>query len=193
MGTSFAHTLEMPAKMKVDGPLWMTFQHTLYPYFAYIGAPIELGAIIVASVLSFLLRRQPGFYPALIGAASLAIVFLFVWLGFTNPVNAETAKWTAESIPTDWARLRNHCADSHFTRFILHLMGFSALLVSFSAFGFRRFNSRKLAIAVFLRFAATMSGNSLHLYTFSSQKILHSILCAANSPLDCLLAYFLRS
>src|SRR5262245_38352549 len=94
MGTSFGHTLEMPAKMKVDGPLWMMFQHTLYPYFAYIGAPVELGAIIVASVLSFLLRRRPGFYPALIGAASLAVAFFIVWLGFTNPVNGETAKWT---------------------------------------------------------------------------------------------------
>jgi len=122
----------MPAKMKVDGTLWMTFQHTLYAYFAYVGAPIELGAIIVASVLSFLLRRQPGFYPALIGAASLAIAFLIVWLGFTNPVNAETAKWTAESIPTDWASWRNQWEYSHFTRFILHLTGFSALLV-FSA------------------------------------------------------------
>lgn len=80
MGTSFGHTLEMPAKMKVDGTLWMTFQHTLYPYFAYIGAPVELGAIIVAGILSFLLRRQSGFYPALIGTACLAIAFLIVWL-----------------------------------------------------------------------------------------------------------------
>jgi len=33
MGTSFAHTLEMPAKLSVDAPTWMLFQHTLYPYF----------------------------------------------------------------------------------------------------------------------------------------------------------------
>ncbi|HEX2928858.1 MAG TPA: DUF1772 domain-containing protein [Candidatus Binatia bacterium] len=133
MGTSFGHTLEMPAKMKVDGTLWMTFQHTLYPYFAYIGAPVELGAIIVAGILSFLLRRQSGFYPALIGTACLAIAFLIVWLGFTNPVNAETAKWTAESIPADWAEWRSQWEYSHMTRFALHLAGFSALLFSFSA------------------------------------------------------------
>jgi hypothetical protein len=46
LGTMFGHALEMPMKMNVDGRLWMTFQHTLYPYFAYIGAPIEIGAII---------------------------------------------------------------------------------------------------------------------------------------------------
>ena len=54
MGTSFAHTLEMPAKMNVDGQLWRTFQHTLYPYFAYVGAPVEIGAIVTAAVLSYL-------------------------------------------------------------------------------------------------------------------------------------------
>jgi hypothetical protein len=32
MGTSFADTLEMPAKLAVDGPVWMLFQHTLYPF-----------------------------------------------------------------------------------------------------------------------------------------------------------------
>jgi len=43
MGTSFAHALEMPQKLSVDGQTWLTFQHTLYPYFAYIGGPLELG------------------------------------------------------------------------------------------------------------------------------------------------------
>ena len=62
MGTSFAHTLEMPAKMNVDGQLWRTFQHTLYPYFAYVGAPVEIGAIIATAVLSYLVRaHRPAF------------------------------------------------------------------------------------------------------------------------------------
>jgi hypothetical protein len=95
MGTSFAHTLEMPAKMNVDGQLWRTFQHTLYPYFAYVGAPVEIGAIVTAAVLSYLVRAdRPAFYLALAGTICLALAFFVVWLGFTNPVNAETAKWT---------------------------------------------------------------------------------------------------
>jgi hypothetical protein len=35
-GTTFEHTLEMPAKLKVDGPRWLTFQYTFYPAFASI-------------------------------------------------------------------------------------------------------------------------------------------------------------
>ena len=92
MGTSFAHTLEMPAKMNVDGQLWRTFQHTLYPYFAYVGAPVEIGAILTAAVLCYLVRaHQPAFYLTLAGTICLSLAFFVVWLGFTNPVNAETA------------------------------------------------------------------------------------------------------
>ena len=135
MGTSFAHTLEMPAKMTVDGVLWMTFQHTLYPYFAYIGAPIELGSIISTAGLSFLLRgKRPGFYQALIATICLATAFFVVWLGFTNVVNAETAKWTADSIPQDWAEWRRQWEYSHATRFVLHLAGFAGLLFPVSRF-----------------------------------------------------------
>jgi hypothetical protein len=129
MGTSFAHTLEMPAKMTVDGVLWMTFQHTLYPYFAYAGAPVELGSIITAAGLSYLLRgKRSGFYQAVVATICLATAFFVVWLGFTNVVNDETAKWTADSIPADWAEWRRRWEYSHATRFVLHLTSFALLI-----------------------------------------------------------------
>src|SRR4030095_8354778 len=131
MGTSFAHTLEMPAKMNVDGQLWRTFQHTLYPYFAYVGAPVEIGAIIATAVLPYLVRaHRPAFYLALAGTICLALAFFVVWLGFTNPVNAETAKWTADTIPADWADWRRQWGYSHLARFALHLIGCGAVGMS---------------------------------------------------------------
>ena len=33
MGMAFSHVLEMPAKMRVDGRLWLTFQQRLYRAF----------------------------------------------------------------------------------------------------------------------------------------------------------------
>ena len=61
MGTSFAHTLEMPAKMNVDGQLWRTFQHMLYPYFAYVGAPVEIGDRRLSSFVLSRARPSAGF------------------------------------------------------------------------------------------------------------------------------------
>ena len=131
MGTSFAHALEMPQKLRVDGQTWLTFQHTLYPYFAYVGAPVELGSIVTAAFLSYLVRAQrPAFFFALGAAVCLAIAFFVVWLGFTNPVNAQTARWTAASMPADWASWRSQWEYSHLTRFVLHLTAFGALVTA---------------------------------------------------------------
>jgi uncharacterized membrane protein len=78
---------QIMAKMNVDGQLWRAFQHTLYPYFAYVGAPIEIGAIVATAVLSYLVRaHRAAFYLALAGTICLALAFFVVWLGFTNPV-----------------------------------------------------------------------------------------------------------
>jgi hypothetical protein len=127
MGTSFAHTLEMPAKLAVDGPVWMLVQHTLYPFFAYVGAPVELGSIFTAAGLAFLLRGQrPDLYVTSIAALCLAAAF-GVWLGFTNPVNVETGRWTADSLPSNWAAWRAQWEYSHAVRFVLHFCGFVLL------------------------------------------------------------------
>jgi hypothetical protein len=134
MGTSFAHTLEMPAKMAVNGPIWMTFQHTLYRFFAYVGAPIELGAILSATALAYLMRRQGrAFLLTVIAALCLAAAF-GVWLGFTNVVNAETGKWTVDSLPADWASWRAQWEYSHAARFALHFCGFILLVSSLVMF-----------------------------------------------------------
>ena len=37
LGTTFAHTLEMPAKLRYSGTEWMRLQDTLYVAFASIG------------------------------------------------------------------------------------------------------------------------------------------------------------
>ena len=132
LGTTFGHALEMPMKMNADGRLWMTFQHTLYSYFAYIGAPIEIGAIISLGILSFFARHRSRSFYFLVLTATLCVAtaFFVVWLGFTNPVNAETAKRTADTIPSDWTDWRRQWEYSHLARFVLHLIGFGALGIS---------------------------------------------------------------
>ncbi|HKS43410.1 MAG TPA: DUF1772 domain-containing protein [Blastocatellia bacterium] len=131
MGMSLGHTLEMPMKMNVDGQLWLTFQHNLYAYFAIIGAPIELGAIITSIVLAVLVRkRRPAFHLTTVAAICIAVAFFLVWLVFTREVNEQTARWTAQSIPADWAEWRRQWEYSHAIRFVLHLMAFGALVSS---------------------------------------------------------------
>jgi hypothetical protein len=131
MGTSFAHVLEMPAKLRYDGPLWLQVQHSLYRTYASTGGAIEGAAIIAAAILAYVLRDwRPALIAALAGTACLAIAFLFVWVMVTNRINARTAKWTSDTLPADWERWRRRWEVSHVVRFILHLSGFVLLVLA---------------------------------------------------------------
>jgi hypothetical protein len=130
MGTSFCHVLEMPVKMQADGQLWTTLQHTLYRYFAILGGTVEVGAILAAALLSYRVRgRSRAFRLSVVGAVGLAASFA-VWLGFVNPVNRQTAAWTVDSIPGNWAAWRAQWEYGHAVRFALHVIAFSALTLS---------------------------------------------------------------
>lgn len=130
MGCTFGHVLEMPAKLKMDAPFWMTVQQRLYRAFAPVGS-IEIAAILAAAVLAFLVRGEPRvFYMTLGAAISLAGAFFVVWLMFTNTVNTEVRKWKPQAIPRDWKHWRMQWEFSHAGRFVLQLIGFGALLLS---------------------------------------------------------------
>ena len=132
MGMAFCHTLELPAKMNYPPSLYVAVQHTLYRAFGTIpGASAEIGAILSAIVMVFFVRkRRPAFQLTLAGALFLAVAFFVVWIMFVAPVNAEIAKWTAESVPPDWTRWRDQWEYSHATRFVLQLIGFSMLVLA---------------------------------------------------------------
>ena len=131
MGTSFAHVLEMPAKLRYDGPLWLQVQHSLYRVYGSIGGAIEVAAIVAAAILAVVLRDwRPALIAALAGTVCLVIAFLFVWVPVTSRVNARTAKWTRDTLPADWERWRRRWEISHAVRFVLHLSGLVLLVLA---------------------------------------------------------------
>lgn len=130
MGMAFCHTLELPAKMQYDGALYVTLQNSLYLSFGTIGAVIEVGAMLAAIVLSFLVRKhRSAFVWTMIGTVCLAaaLVLWFVWI---LPVNMEISRWTAASVPENWTQLRDQWEYTHATRFVIQLIGFSSLMLS---------------------------------------------------------------
>lgn len=132
LGTTFAHVLELPSKMSYEASLYVTLNRPggLYQGFGTIGSVVETTAILASVVLSFLVRKhRPAFGWTLLGTVCLAIA-LVIWFIFIAPVNAEIDTWTLNSIPADWTRWRNQWEYTHATRFVIHLIGFSALLIS---------------------------------------------------------------
>lgn len=132
MGTTFCHVLEMPAKMQYDASLYLTLHRTLYMAFGWpnIGAFIELGAILAAAVLVFLVRkRRPAFSLTLVGALCL-VTGLAVYFAFIEPANAAMKSMAIGAAPVDWTGWRDQWEYGHAAHFALHLLGFSALALS---------------------------------------------------------------
>lgn len=133
LGPSFAHLLEAPPRLSVWPPeLWReaTVFNGQYQLFGLLGGPLDGGAILVAAVLAYAMRRdRPGFWFALVGTL-LFLASLAVWLSAVAPVNAVLATWQPGPIPDDFFTLRNRWELGHIVIATLKLVGFTALVLS---------------------------------------------------------------
>jgi hypothetical protein len=133
MGASFAHVLELPAKMQWDGPLYVAVQNEppgLAFGFGTVGAVIEVAAIGAAAGMSVLTRdRRQVVALAVAGTACLALA-LVAWFGLIAPANAVMSAWTPQTVPADWTRWRDQWEFTHAANFVLKLAGFGLLVAS---------------------------------------------------------------
>jgi hypothetical protein len=113
----FTHLWQLPHRMDYDGALWL---ETLRFYIKFgpsgPGPVIEVAAIQSTILVAFLVRnRRPAFAWTLVAAIAL-VVSLGVWWVFIYPVNTELLKWTAETLPQNWADFRNQWEYAHAVR-----------------------------------------------------------------------------
>jgi Domain of unknown function (DUF1772) len=128
-----AHVLELPQKMQYDAQMYSAVNTTLYRYFAIIGGIYQIGSILAAVFLAFLVRkRRPSFYWTVAGALSLVLAF-GIWLAVIAPVNSEVAhaiESAPQLMPAVWMRLRNRWEYGHAAGFVAQVIGFSMLVLS---------------------------------------------------------------
>lgn len=128
MGLAFAHVLELPQKMAYGFDQYARVQHTLYAYFAYVGGPLEVLAIILAVVLTVLLRRAGAPYGWTAAGTVVIAVGLAEWALVVQTANMRMADWTAGAAPADWTSVRARWEFGHLAHFLLFLTGFLLLL-----------------------------------------------------------------
>jgi hypothetical protein len=133
LGLVFAHVMEIPGKLRLDGPTWLTVQQNLYVGFGVIGSIIEIAAIVLAWILAFAVRRRrPAFYWT-VGAAVAVTVGLAVWFALVSPMNTVLSAWTPETLPADWTAVRDQWELGHAIHCGLFLLGFGALVIALLA------------------------------------------------------------
>ena len=128
-----AHVLELPQKMTYTPEVYAAINSTLYRYFAIIGGPYQIGAIVSAIVLTLLVRRQSVIFRWTLVGTLLLIAAFGSWLILVLPVNREVAaalEASPRAVPSLWLQLRDRWEYGHATGFGLHLAGFCALVMS---------------------------------------------------------------
>lgn len=127
-GLAFCHVLELPAKRQYPAALYLELHRTLYVAFGppNVGAIVTLGAVLLSFVLVVLVRRQPGFWPTLVGAACLALG-LAAYFAQVEPANAAMRMMSLSAPPQDWTSWRDQWEYGHALCFALDLAGLCAL------------------------------------------------------------------
>lgn len=134
MTMGFTHLWQMLPRLAYDGTLW--FQ-TLNMYWQFgregPGPFIELGALVSAVVLVFLVHaRRPAFVLSLTAVMCLVVAFA-TWWAIIYPVNLEMLSWAPEQLPANWTHFRDQWEYAHGVRAILQFISLIALLISLIA------------------------------------------------------------
>jgi hypothetical protein len=133
LAPSYAHMLEAPPRLMRWSPeLWReaTVFGGQYQYFALIGGPMDVAAILVTVVAAYLVRDQrPVFWFALAGAVLFA-VSMVCFLTIVQPANAILATWTPGPVPGDFFAVRNRWETGHIIITIVEIVGFLAVALS---------------------------------------------------------------
>ena len=90
---TFCHLLEMPRKMRYGEGLYMVVQHSLYPYFAWVGGFAEVGGLPGRPLHPT--QKWKSSLPSHSAATLCIAAGLGVWFAVVSLANAQMAQWNS--------------------------------------------------------------------------------------------------
>ena len=123
-----AHLLELPNKLRLNGPLWLAVQQNLYNGWGpVIGAPTEICGLIISLVLLAANRRRQRLALLFGLAAVFYFGMLLTFFLLNAPVNEAVNTWTPATLPADWASYRLRWETGHALAAMFALLGLAAV------------------------------------------------------------------
>lgn len=130
LAPSFSHVLEAVPRLGTWSPeLWRetTVFNRQFEFFALVGAPIDVAAIVATVILAFSLRAERrAIRYACAGAAFLALG-LVLWFAIVAPANAVLATWRPGPLPADFEQVRGRWEIGHMAVAGAKLLGFGLI------------------------------------------------------------------
>ncbi len=133
LAPSYAHLLEAGPRLTIWPPeLWRaaTAFNSQFMWFAIVGGPMDVAAIVLGAVLGFLLRRDRAAFRFALAATVLYAVSLAVWFTVVAPANAVFATWTPGPIPADFGPVTHRWETGHIVMSGIKLLGLAAILMA---------------------------------------------------------------
>lgn len=126
MAAGLAHLFELPNKIDLPREEYLIVQQ-IYRGWALLGIAV-IGALVSTSILSILVRKDPGMFYLTLTAAICIALSLIVFFTFTYPANQQTGNWTV--LPENWPELRRQWEYSHAAGASFYFIAFVALIIS---------------------------------------------------------------
>jgi Domain of unknown function (DUF1772) len=127
-GVSFSHLLQRAPKATLPATEFLAVQQVLLRNYGTAMGWLEGAALVSTMALGIVTRREP-VVPLLAIVASGCVLFMVViWATWINPINQAVNSWTPQSIPPNWATLRDRWHLLHALRFGLSAVAFGALI-----------------------------------------------------------------
>jgi len=130
VGVVLSHVMSRAGKITLPGPLFIPVQNAPYGSWGKQLVAVETGAFLSTLMVAVVSRGMgPIFYLSLVGLFCL-VGMMLVWVIFINPINVRVRASSPESVPSDWALLRDRWHRLHAVRAIFAIMGFSTLVLA---------------------------------------------------------------
>jgi hypothetical protein len=123
-----AHLLELPGKLSLDGPLWLSVQQHLYRGWNEFFGPVEIVALLCCVALFLLSRRDSEHRSAYLIAGVCYLSMMLYFFLFNDWVNNLLSTWTATTLPADWTTYRLKWETGHALAALFSVIAFATLL-----------------------------------------------------------------
>jgi hypothetical protein len=128
MGASFAHVLELPAKLDLPGDRYLAVQG-IYRYFGAVASVLETGSLVLIVGAILLGWRHASSHALLVLALVFFAASLATWVLVVSPMNAVFASW-ARDLPVHWTGTRDRWEWGHVAVFGQKLVAFVLLITA---------------------------------------------------------------
>ena len=132
-GVSFSHLLQRGPKKTLPAAHFLAVQQVLLRNYGPAVGALEVASFVSTLVMAIVTRQEHlvCFLAAL--ASACVLIMVTIWAVWINPINRTVNSWTPETVPSNWADLRDRWHSLHTIRLLLSAVAFGAVIWGFLA------------------------------------------------------------